>query len=318
MLLARSIRRWGGRFADAPIHAFSPRLDRQPTSVTLRVLGELGVVHHTEARNTAFPDWGMGNKFAALTWAETNVDADVLAFLDSDSILTSEPEAFRLAPGIDVALRPADRKDKGSTGPGDPREPYWQRLYEICGVTERPFVETGVDGLRIRAYFNGGMVVARRSSGFLSAWQADLERLTGAGHLPPEGIGFMDMLSLAATAARVIDRVQIVDERYNYPLPLRPAMPAPFRDAQLEALVHVHYHRWFNRPGFLGALQPPLDPESPIVRWLEPWLPFEPTIGGLPQAIKAMLPRDERRRQLGWGKRPARTLWDRFMARRNG
>jgi hypothetical protein len=287
VLLARSIRTFGGSLAQAPIYAVAPRAGQAPGDTTRRAFAELGVTLVAEPLNVDFPDYGMANKWAAGRWAEEQATTDVVAFVDSDTIFTADPAAFRLAPGIDIAVRPADKKDKGSTGPGDEREPYWQRLYALTGVSERPWVESPVDRQRIRAYFNGGLVVTRRSERIFSAWYDDFLVLHRANHLPPEGIGFMDMLSLAATVARRWERTAVLDWHYNYPLPLRPALPEPARSVALEELVHVHYHRWFARPGFLDEVIPPIAAGAPVRAFVEPWLPFEPTITGLPKEYKA-------------------------------
>jgi hypothetical protein len=286
LLLVRSIRRFWGSLADAPIFAVSPRAAHQPSAATQIALAELDVRHIGGDMNTEFADYGMANKFAAGRWAEAHAETDVIVFVDSDTFFAQEPTAFRLPAGIDLALRPADKKDKGSTGPGDEREPYWEQLYQITGVTARPWVDSGVDRQRIHAYFNGGLVVARRSAGIFSAWWEDFLALERAGHEPPEGIGFMDMLSLAATSARRWDRTQVLDWHYNYPLPMRPLLPEPARSAPLESLIHIHYHRWFARPGFLDLFEPPIPAATPVRRWLDPQLPLHPEIKGIPEALR--------------------------------
>jgi hypothetical protein len=50
----------------------------------------------------------------------------------------------------------------------------------------------------------------------------------------------------------------------------------PFDRAQLEELVHLHYRFWFNIPGFLTVLQPPLRSDSGILHWLQTYLPLLP------------------------------------------
>jgi hypothetical protein len=287
VLLARSIRRFGGSLAGAPIYAVAPRAGQAPSAATARTLAELGVTLVAEPLNRDHADYGMANKFAAGRWAEEHATSAVLAFLDSDTIVVADPVDLRLAPGVDIALRPVDWKDKGSTGPGDEREPYWQRLYALSGIADGPWTESVVDRQRIRAYFNAGLVVTRRDARVFAAWYEDFVAIVRAGHLPPEGIGYLDQLSLAVTVARRWDRTRILDWRYNYPLPLRPALLEPARSAALEDLVHVHYHRWFARPGFLDAVVPPLPAGSPVRRFVEPYLPFEPTITGLPRGMRA-------------------------------
>src|SRR4051812_14582048 len=106
VLLCRSIRRYAGRFRDAPIYAFQPRAGHDIAPATLRTLNELGVVHRGEILNRSFADYPAGNKVFACAYAEESLDHEILVFLDSDTIVTGEPEEFDLAPELDAAVRP--------------------------------------------------------------------------------------------------------------------------------------------------------------------------------------------------------------------
>jgi hypothetical protein len=278
LLLVRSIRRFAGTLADAPVYVVAPRAGRAPSAETIAALEAMGAIVVVEPLNHEYPDYGMANKWAAGLWAEEHATTDMLVFVDSDTIFCGDPTAFRLPDGIDLAVRPVDRKDKGSTGPSDEREGYWQRLYELTGVSQRPWLDTPVRPQRIRAYLNGGLVVTRRSQRLFTTWYRDFLTLEQAGHLPPEGIHYMDQLALAATVARCWDRTQILDWRYDYPLPHRAALAEPARGVALEDLVHVHYHWWFARPGYLDTIVPPFAARSSVRSFLEPHLPLRPVL----------------------------------------
>src|SRR5215471_840508 len=275
-LLCRSIRRYAGQYRHAPIHTFQPRHGTEISAETLVVLNELGVVHHTARLNTAYPDYGVGNKVFVCAWAEANLREDVLVFLDSDTIMIGEPTDLDLPAGIDAAVRPADSLPLNSTGPGDPMDGYWRQMYAICGLENEPFVETEL-GRRVRAYFSAGLIAVRRSAGLFRQWEADFRRLVQLGHLPEAtGMSRMDEVALAATLVRVFERLRLLDGRYNYLIYRRHRLKSPWREAALAQLVHVHYRTFFNKPDFLRSLQPPLDPTEEIVRWLDQYLPFEP------------------------------------------
>jgi hypothetical protein len=125
-------------------------------------------------------------------------------------------------------------------------------------------------------------VVARRSAGVFAQWLRDFLTLAAANHRPfrssnPDELGdmhYMDQLSLAATLARIWERVQLLDGRYNYPLIGRPLLAEPLRSARLDELVHVHYNRYFHVDGFLSALDPPLERDGEVVGWLQQHLPL--------------------------------------------
>ncbi len=274
-LLCRSIRRYGGRHAQAPIHTFQPRCGTEVSRETLAVLEELGATHHTGTLNIDFRDYAIGNKILVCARAEEILSEAVLVFLDSDTIIVNEPAELELPEELDAAVRPADSVFN-STGPEDPNDGYWRKAYEICALEHVPFVETEL-GRRVRAYFSSGLIAVRRAAGLFRQWQSDFLRLVKAGHLP-ESTGFrrMDEISLVAALVRAFDRVRLLDGRYNYLIYRRPHLRSPWREAQLEELIHVHYRFWFNTPDFLRLIRPPLDPASETLQWLDQYLPFEP------------------------------------------
>lgn len=277
ILLFDSIRRNAGRSSDCPIVSYQPRKGPELASVTLDELERLEVRHVTEVLNAEFADYGIGNKIFASAHAEETLATELIVFCDTDTCFLNQPTAFDLAGGTVAAVRPVDRKGRGSTGPGDRSDAYWSKLYELAGAPEGPLVQTAVTGRSIRGYWNAGLIVVRRSAGLFHRWREDFLTLMHAGHLPPDGtVISMDQLSLAATLARVQDGVATLDSRYNYALPKRDLMRSPDRELALEGLVHIHYHSWFNRPGFLEDLVPPLDRQTDLYRWLSSFLPFQP------------------------------------------
>ncbi len=277
LLLFRSIRRYCGRLASARIVSFNPRGGPPLSPTTLRELDALGVERVDLHLNPDFGFLPWSNKIFAGVWAEQHLDEEILVLLDSDTFFCREPDALLLPRALDAAARPVNRKRRGSAGPGDERDAYWLRLYEMCGVAERPFLETTVSRERIRAYWNAGLVAVRREAGLFAAWERDFRMLMAAEHwLGKPSMKNLDQFALAATLARLEGKVAVLDGRYNYPLPWRGELREPLRSAPLEELVHVHYFGWFNMPGFLAALDPPLCPDSEIVRWLAPQLPLPP------------------------------------------
>jgi hypothetical protein len=274
-LLCRSIRRYGGRFRDAPIHVFQPRAGHDIATATARVLDELGVVVRTEVLNVDFAHYPVGNKVFACARAEATLDEDMLVFLDSDTIFTAEPAEFDFGGDCDcdAAIRPAHSVGHNCSGPGHPMDPYWRRVYDLLGIEDECYVETEL-GTITRAYFSAGLIAVRRRAGLFARWRSDFLGLTAAGCLPASGIARADEISLAATMLRAMDRVKILDGRYNYLIFKRGELPPPWDGAQLEDLVHVHYRRKFAEPGFLDRLRPPIREDSAVRRWLEPFLPL--------------------------------------------
>jgi hypothetical protein len=279
VLLARSIRRWGGAHADSRIHAYLPRPGASISPETGLAFAEMGVELDPEPANTEHPHDPMVSRIHAGALAERTLDDDVLVFCDTDSVFLREPRQLALRRGVDAGVRPVGIVGKGSTGPGHRNEAYWARMYELAGATGEPYVRTVVSRDRIRAYWNAGLIATRREAGIFGEWRDVLRTLLDADHLPDTpNYPSIDQLSLAATLARRPDRVKRLNPRYNYPLQKRRLLGPRLRALDLDQIVHVHYHRWFQLPGFLERVRPPLDPGTPQFRWLAEQLPLEPLI----------------------------------------
>jgi len=279
VLLCRSIRRYAGRYRDAAVYTFQPRAGTAVADETLKALRALGAVHSDKILNARYPDCPYANKILASAEAEEKLTEDVIIFLDSDTIVTGEPADLDLPEEFAAAASPVCNRRLASTGPGDPNEPFWQTLYSTCGVTTDGRVKTVINGEWIRPYFNSGLVAVRRQSGLFARWRLNFENLMSTGQIPEStGVDGMDEFSLAATLGQAIDRIRVLDLRYNYPLQWheRRCLESPWRAAQLKDLIHVHYRFYFTLPDYLQRVEPPLDPRDEVVLWLRQYLPLKP------------------------------------------
>ncbi|ADJ29198.1 hypothetical protein [Nitrosococcus watsonii] len=279
LLLAHSIRRWGGRYAYCPLHAFKPRQGPPLAPTTLDALRTLGVALHEEPLNQEHRFYPFANKIYACARAEEMLQEEFLVFCDSDTVFLGEPAAFDLNPALDATLQPVVLVGQGSTGPDHPHDGFWRRMYQLAGAKHAPYVNTMERGISIRGYWNAGLIAARREQKIFRQWFEIFQLLIKAGHIPPSGnINNLDQLSLAATLARFPERIGTLDYHYNYSLPRRSFFHGAMGTADLDELIHIHYHRWFNRPGFLESLEPSLGRDTLQYQWLKPFLPFHPTI----------------------------------------
>jgi hypothetical protein len=281
-LLARSIRRWAGRYSDAPIHAFRPREGPRLAAETHDAFERLRVSLHEEVLNRDHHDYVHANTIYVLRQAEELLDQEVIAFCDSDKVFLSEPSAFALPPGIDAAVTGPyylSRAGYGgkSSGPGHPADPYWRRLYELARVSDEPYVTGLEDGKRMRAFWNGGLVVLRRSAQLGQGWLELFVQALEGGLIPEGGMQNLDELTLSALLAREPRAVLKLDPSYNYNLHRRARLPEPWRSLELDELVSIHYHSWFNRERLLEEIQPPFRADSERYRWLQEILPLTPT-----------------------------------------
>ena len=290
ILFARSLRRFGGRFAGCAIHAYAPREGRNPSAATTAALESEGVTVHTEVLNGEHDFYPFANKIYAAAAAERELDEDVIVFTDSDTVFVNPPDALELAEGIDVGVAPAFHVNRASTGPDHPMEGYWDRVWEMAGApSEPPYVETTEKQKRIRCYFNAGLLAARRSSGYCSEWLELWQQLLAEEHFPKGKMMVTDQVAISAAVARRPDRFVALARTYNYNVHRRPWYSGGMDAVDLPDLVHLHYHQWFNRRNVLRDLRPPLSPDTEQYRWLDEQLPLEPT-------IRTPLPRPGRKR----------------------
>jgi hypothetical protein len=277
LLLVESLREWGGACAQAPVYAFAPRPGQHPEPATIERLEALGATFVGEDLVERFADTPTFNKVAVSAWAERELEHETLVFSDTDTVFVGEPSLLSLEGEEVAACRPVDRRIAGSKGKGK-NEPFWRKMYAELGVRERPFIETSVGSMPIRAYWNSGLIAARRSAGLFGAWASALERLFDAGIVQKRWPHFMDQLSWAGVTADVHDRIRVLPPTYNYALRHRMALTPPADGLDLEEIVHLHYRLWFHMPDALAKVTPPFDPGGERYRWIEARLPLEPEI----------------------------------------
>lgn len=274
LLLAESLRAWGGGLAEAPLYAISPRPGEEPDDDAVGRLRELGATYLAEPIGADFEGVLPADKVAVAAFAERALDHQTLAFVDSDTVFLNEPSELVEGDWL-AAARPVDRRIAGSRGKGK-NEPYWQRMYEALGVRGRPFVETTVGQMPIRAYWNTGLLAVRRETGLFAAWENALATLFEREVVHRRMPFFMDQLAWAAVIADLHDRVRVLSHAYNYPLRHRGALVAEARELDLDEIVHLHYRLLFHVPGALEAANPPFTVGSDRYAWLAERLPVEP------------------------------------------
>ncbi len=256
LLLCRSLRRFGGRYKDCAIVAVSPRPELPPSQGLIAALDALAVRTVILPLNQTGSTYGPINRVVASAWAERALNTAFIAALDSDMAFVAAPE-FLLA---DVGLRPVDTKGTASTGPDDPMDVYWARVFERAGISLNmaPWLISTSCKTRVRASYNGGFCVVRRSLGlfattqdvFFAGFQTGIAPtpdpahriMSSTGQTTAEATSWWGSSQAALSAAVSVNarNILIYPESYNIPLHIisrRPAAPA-----KRPAPVLIHYH----------------------------------------------------------------------------
>jgi hypothetical protein len=295
LLLCESIRQFGGRHRAAPILAVTPRPGLGIDAHTRRRLEAMDVEYAEEPLNRVCPEYGSANRVFTAAWAERRLRTEWIVVLDSDTMFVDE---LALPAHADVAVRPVDSKGSATEGPSDPFDEYWMQLAGIHGIRLDclPFVRTTDGRHRIRASYNGGLVVVRRETGILSAWADLFSRSVAAGLKPWKGrnadvfasTGWVGAASSEywgsnqAAAALAIwnttTRVCHYPDSYNVPLHLLLEYPELISASGTSPLVHVHYHWLFTDRYYRHALAVlrALSAGQDRLDWLSARLPLQP------------------------------------------
>jgi hypothetical protein len=221
--LVESLRRFGGRFADAPLFAVTPRFGPPLSRATQNVFRACGVKHIRATASQQYAWFNYFNKPLALVSAEEHIRTESVGFLDSDLLIVKEPEQLELAPGEDLLAFPMPLKEMGTTGPGDPYEEFWRASCKVAGIELEalPWVTTAQTQERVRLYFNSGIFVYRRASGFskeyLRLCRALLDSAVGTD-APNYGLGFKEQVSVAFAAMTLDLKWRALPYSHNYPM----------------------------------------------------------------------------------------------------
>lgn len=178
---------------------------------TRRLFHKLGV-EMREIENPFGIEYPIGNKFSALSLGG---DIGCALFLDSDMYCLRSPN-FEYFQRFDAALKPADIALVPTS------ENYWSRLYGIFGL-ELPSarVFTSVSGELMPSYFNAGFIWIRQATSFAKQWLEIARRVAFERDLECKW-PWLDQLTIPLTLAHLGRQVEVVGERYNYPLHLKP------------------------------------------------------------------------------------------------
>ncbi len=280
-LLVASIRKF---LTGVDVFAFSPRAEFVPGVACEDFFSEHQVVHIKENLNQKYLAYPIANKVLAAAYFEQNYPAySTVIFVDTDTVFLQDILPFLLGDQPKLYLRPVDNKGPGSEGEGDENDVFWQSAFGLLGVElPNPAMRTTVGQSVIRGYFNAGLIWKNNIENFYVTWLSDFERLVDSGLRPMNyqsrvGDNFrcLDQVALAITAQRYADQLEELPVSFNYPIPFRPRLTPRIK---LEELVHVHYHKWFQHPGFLEHVCDASDRTTVAYQWLSNHLPISPPI----------------------------------------
>jgi len=173
LLLAESIRSFGGNLASCPVWFMFPEIDKDLTGRSQRRLEALNVQLVPFPVEVDDQNFFFKLELSGLSHAEALAEeqTNLFAWLDSNTLLLHEPKQFLLPVEFKLAYKPVHHLLLGSKY-DQPIDPFWQEIYQHCLVPQehifpmRPIVED----VLMRPYFNAGILVTRPQHGLLRHW----------------------------------------------------------------------------------------------------------------------------------------------------
>jgi hypothetical protein len=223
-MLADSIRRWGGAYANSPVYAVLTDAARTGSRLAGKNVDLVSLSLAEPARS--FP-------YAAKAYAAAKVEemtsgtVDTLVWLDPETLLLGPPAAYDLSAGAAAAVAPVSLVNIGQP-PDEPVDDFWRAVYKRCGLDTADIytVETFVDEKTVRVWLNCGMFSVRPERGLLREWAGildeflhDTEFLRTCVADAPHRI-FLHQAVISTLIAAKLKRPEIrwLPKGYNYPL----------------------------------------------------------------------------------------------------
>ena len=276
LLLAKSIRAFGGRWAQAPIWLFSPD-ELDDVNPELRDgFNLLDVAWFSFTLPDAMQGFPFAIKTMATAVAETQAvgQTQTLIWLDVDSLILSQPDALRLPDGQQLGYRPVDHTLIGSIW-DEPVDDFWSLIYEHCHVPVNHLfpMTTSVDQKRIRPYFNAGILVVRPENNVLRYWADSFRRLYRHPALTPfyeQSDLYAIFVHQAILTGTILanfapESLHLLPRTINYPLHMHADYPIAHRPVALNELTTCRYDFLFDKtPNW----QTKITINEPLKSWL--------------------------------------------------
>lgn len=297
LLAIECLRRFGGRFADAPVLVITPRLGPSLTRDTIARFAELRVTYIREDVGHRYSWFGFTNKALAAMLAEKHATTGQIIWMDSDTLIVKEPDMLVLEPDVDFAICAID-KNVGSSGPDDKNERYWRALcdYNKVDIDRLPWITTEFDQQRVRFRLHSGIYVYRRGCGFGTAWLAACERMFDSGIMYSRDLPFPgDDVAMAFSTVELGLRWRILPMLYNYEIT---PTSLTYRREKLPQASILHYHQAITNADACAWLLKEISGVFPELHdWLKDRVPLNPKIGGIFRSVMRRSLREWRIRQ---------------------
>lgn len=268
LLLAESIRLWGGRLSKANIVAIQPRPGPGLSQRTKSALKRLHVEYLRISRDDGCNWFPYLNKTAAVKHVAAQNPGCLLIWLDADVLVVNEPSEL-IIDGFEFKFSAcASNKNIGTAADDDKFAPYFKAACSALGVDydSLPYIETEEERIPIRAYWNSGIYSFSADSGLAQLHHEFTYQLVKKGIGSWESkLFFSDQIALGLAAHHLALPYKRLSLSHNFSLQPK-TITSRLARAQDACLLHYHACLW--QPtfeNFCTGLQPL---NSDIAIWL--------------------------------------------------
>jgi hypothetical protein len=229
------------------IFCIAPRPGRSISERTSELLKEMQVTVISREINARHHYYPLANKPYSAAFIEKNTDSEVIMFLDTDTICVNslDPALQPLHLGIDVLASPVFTKGIGRRryGDGDANEAFWHELLRIAASDCERFERTVITDEEIHAYYNSGVIVAKRAAGLYTRWREILATMIDRSLRPAVASYYREQAAFAAATLRQSLSFQTLDYRANYAVQNYDTYIDSGRVGPEEAMIWHHTNR---------------------------------------------------------------------------
>jgi hypothetical protein len=266
LLLAESIREFGGALSKQPIWFFMPKLSNELSLDTLTRFQGLDVdvvSFEMDQEVLKFPFTGHAEA-AAKAESRANENANLLAWLAPNTLVLHEPTDFILDSNMQLGYRPVHHKLLGLLY-NEPLDSFWTLVYNHCGVKETHVfpMKPHVEDEPIKPYFNAGSLIVRPEKKLFSAWRdsfLDVYRnptLLELYKKDQRNAIFIHQAILSGVLLTILDRNEMVElpTEYNYPIHLFEEDATTGRPKSLEDCITLRHETFHKDPNWHEKIQ---------------------------------------------------------------
>jgi hypothetical protein len=270
-----SLRKFGGRFADCPVVAVTPRRGPALAKSTLRGYESLGVQYLSIRPPNPYAWSSMLNKPLAMLAVAEKTSPDQICFVDSDMIFMAEPTLLQLDDQTGFTACAPD-KNMGTSGEADENTPYWKEVCKTLGMdlNDIPWVRAHRENVDIRLYFNSGIFCTRKGNGFLEEYQRCVLKMMEAKLSSKiSGVYFRDQETLGLAVVKQHIPWKPLPHSYNYAVGRK--IMDKYEPEKVRHGIVLHYHdmMW---PENWATLLFKLQIDRPEIHdWLQPQGPLK-------------------------------------------